>query len=55
MNNSNPVLDDIDLRILDALQKDSTLSTSDLAEAEFQLRQSQSIHPRKPDRVLPAR
>jgi Lrp/AsnC family transcriptional regulator len=32
VDNSNPNLDDIDLRILDALQKDSSLSTSDLAE-----------------------
>jgi Lrp/AsnC family transcriptional regulator len=33
VDSSNPVLDDVDLRILDALQKDSSLSTSDLAEA----------------------
>ena len=32
MDSSNPRLDDTDLRILDALQKDSSLSTSDLAE-----------------------
>lgn len=32
MDNMNPALDDLDLRILDALQKDATLSTSDLAE-----------------------
>jgi Lrp/AsnC family transcriptional regulator len=32
VDNSSPDLDEIDLRILDALQKDSSLSTSDLAE-----------------------
>jgi Lrp/AsnC family transcriptional regulator len=32
MDNSNPPLDDLDLRILEALQKDSSLSTTDLAE-----------------------
>lgn len=32
MNDLNPPLDDIDLRILDALQKDASLSTADLAE-----------------------
>lgn len=32
MNNSNLDLDDVDLRILDALQKDASLSTADLAQ-----------------------
>jgi Lrp/AsnC family transcriptional regulator len=32
VDNSNPGLDDLDIRILDALQKDASLSTSDLAE-----------------------
>ena len=32
MNKNEPVLDDIDLRILDALQKDASLSTADLAD-----------------------
>jgi Lrp/AsnC family transcriptional regulator len=32
VDHPNPVLDDVDLRILEALQRDASLSTSDLAD-----------------------